>query len=68
MAMLRVSCEKCHSDAVVVTFKGMMPMKVDDPPAHVLLTIRCPKCGERKQASPSDTETPALAKRTYLSH
>jgi hypothetical protein len=68
MAALRVICEKCKSDAVVVTFKGMMPMKVDDPSAHVLLTIRCPKCGERKQARPVGTEPPATAKRTYLSH
>jgi hypothetical protein len=68
MATLRVTCEKCKSDAVAVTFNTMLPTKADDPPAHVLLTIRCPNCGERKQARPSGAETPATAKRAYLSH
>ena len=68
MASLRVICEKCKSVAVVVTFKGTMPMKVDDPPAYAVLTIRCPQCGERKQTGPLGNENSAAAKRAYLSH
>jgi hypothetical protein len=68
MAAPRVTCEKCNGEAVVVTLKGTTPMKVDESSVHVLLTVRCPKCGERKQARPVDDQNVATPKRAYLSH
>jgi ribosomal protein S27E len=70
MAALSVTCEKCGSQAIVLKFKGMMPLKADDPPAHVLLTIRCPNCAERQQVrTPNRADGgAAIRKREYLSH
>jgi hypothetical protein len=68
MPVPRVICKKCGSDAITLRFNGMEPLKSDDPTAHVTLTIRRPKCGERKQVRPPDGVVAPISKRAYLSH
>jgi hypothetical protein len=68
MPVPRVICNKCGSDAITLRFNGMEPLKSDDPTAHVTLTIRCPKCDERKQVRPPDGAVAPTSKRAYLSH
>jgi Zn finger protein HypA/HybF involved in hydrogenase expression len=68
MLLHRMICDKCGGDAITLTSNGIETLKFDDPTATVTLTIRCPKCGERKQIEPPDGAIGATSKRAYLSH
>jgi DNA-directed RNA polymerase subunit RPC12/RpoP len=69
MSVRRTTCDNCGSPAIVLKFKDVAPTHACDPPAHLLLQIRCPNCGERQQVKPADgVADPAIQKRAYLSH